>query len=311
MRNEQNWNVLGGERQGWGKDLMKCLWKCTTVDGNVSAGPGKGVGSGGELHLAVVVKSTKGTYTGWGMESCYKTLEQKEERKKEVEETYMELHTQEVPKMRWALSSMLFIHSSNNMPCMDDVPVIMALSRTNRLLIMRRLQSMSTQLKEVSNRFPQVLLSGQMVTQARDYISQLPMQLDMHIWVNCDQQDKSGSSTYSSEHLFIKGMGQTFHFPYTLSGWLEGFVMAGAGASTWDHETRYGWQSNKTEAAWVSDTVTILALSCLGADYYIRMKSTTLSKSLLLGQLFDNRWARFQIHMPRKDTLILWMADQY
>lgn len=72
MRNEQNWNVLGGERQGWRKDLMKCLWKCTTVKRNVGAEPGAGVG---KLHLAVVFKPSEDTYVGWGMESFYKTLE--------------------------------------------------------------------------------------------------------------------------------------------------------------------------------------------------------------------------------------------
>lgn len=71
MRNEQNWNVLGGERQGWRKDLRKCLQKCVTAKRNVGAGPG----GGGELHLAVVFKPSKDTHVGWGMESFYKTLE--------------------------------------------------------------------------------------------------------------------------------------------------------------------------------------------------------------------------------------------
>lgn len=42
MRNEQNWNVLGGERQVCGKDLS--LQKCATVKRNVGAGPGGEVG---------------------------------------------------------------------------------------------------------------------------------------------------------------------------------------------------------------------------------------------------------------------------
>ena len=40
--------------------------------------------------------------------------------------------TQEVPKMRWALGSMLFIHSSNT--CMDDMPAIMSLNRLSEKL---------------------------------------------------------------------------------------------------------------------------------------------------------------------------------
>lgn len=63
MRNEQNWNVLGGERQVWGKDLS--LQKCATVKRNVGAGRGKEVGgTQGELHLAAILKPTKGTYMG-------------------------------------------------------------------------------------------------------------------------------------------------------------------------------------------------------------------------------------------------------
>lgn len=49
MRNEQNWNVLGGERQVWGKDLS--LQKCATVKRNVGAGPGGVWGETGRTIL--------------------------------------------------------------------------------------------------------------------------------------------------------------------------------------------------------------------------------------------------------------------
>lgn len=67
MRNEQNWNVLGGERQVWGKDLS--LRKCATVKRNVGAGLGGGGRRQGEVHLAATLKPIEGTYMG-GERGC-------------------------------------------------------------------------------------------------------------------------------------------------------------------------------------------------------------------------------------------------
>ena len=88
MRNEQNWNVLGGERQGWRKDLRKCLQKCVTAKRNVGAGPG-GVGSC-TWQLSLNQVKTHTWDGGWS--HSIKPWNRKSD-KKEMEEICVEIHT--------------------------------------------------------------------------------------------------------------------------------------------------------------------------------------------------------------------------
>lgn len=57
-----------------------------------------------------------------------------------------------------------------------------------------------------------------------------------------------------------------------------------------------GQQSKETEEAWVFDTGTTSTLNEMSADYYMRMKSAILLKSLLLG-----------LHINKIPNTYLWM----